>query len=71
MTDCKARRCNDQMLCECGLAWDIKEPPPVTCPAAQEFLSTLKHPTVVGSIGPDGPSVRLRLAEALRKVIDE
>jgi len=27
---CKAYRFNDQMLCSCGIAWDINEPDPHT-----------------------------------------
>lgn len=29
---CKARRVNDQMLCECGLAWDVADSEPPECP---------------------------------------
>jgi hypothetical protein len=28
---CKARQCNEQMLCECGLAWDVNDPEPPGC----------------------------------------
>lgn len=28
---CKARQHSDQMLCECGLGWDINDPEPPTC----------------------------------------
>ena len=32
MTDCKAKRCNDEMHCgKCGLVWDIKDPEPPRC----------------------------------------
>lgn len=29
---CKARRVNDQMMCECGLAWDVADTEPPECP---------------------------------------
>lgn len=32
MTNCKARQYSDQMLCECGLAWDVNDPEPPECP---------------------------------------
>jgi len=28
---CKARQYSDQMLCECGLAWDVNDPDPPEC----------------------------------------
>ena len=28
---CKAVRCNDQMMCQCGLAWDVDDPEPPEC----------------------------------------
>jgi len=30
-TNCKARQHSDQMLCECGLGWDMNDPEPPTC----------------------------------------
>lgn len=29
---CGARQYSDQMLCECGLAWDTNDPEPPACP---------------------------------------
>ena len=29
---CKARRVNDQMMCECGLTWDVADSEPPRCP---------------------------------------
>ncbi len=29
--DCKARQHSDQMLCECGLGWDVNDPDPPVC----------------------------------------
>ena len=29
---CNARRVNDQMMCECGLAWDVADDEPPECP---------------------------------------
>lgn len=29
---CKARRMNDEMQCECGLTWDMKDDDPPACP---------------------------------------
>lgn len=28
---CHARQCNDQMMCKCGLAWDVNDPEPPVC----------------------------------------
>lgn len=28
---CKAKQYNDQMLCECGLAWDVNDPDRPPC----------------------------------------
>lgn len=33
MSNCKARQYSDQMLCACGLAWDVNDPEPPECPA--------------------------------------
>lgn len=33
MSNCKARQYSDQMLCQCGLAWDTNDPEPPECPA--------------------------------------
>lgn len=33
MSNCKARRYSDQMMCECGLAWDMNDPEPPACRA--------------------------------------
>lgn len=30
-TDCRARQHSDQMLCECGLGWDVNDPEPPPC----------------------------------------
>lgn len=30
---CRARQHSDQMLCECGLAWDVNDPDPPDCRA--------------------------------------
>jgi len=29
--NCKARRYGDQMMCECGLAWDVDDSEPPVC----------------------------------------
>lgn len=29
---CSARRQGDQMMCRCGLAWDLNDPDPPQCP---------------------------------------
>lgn len=29
---CGAYQCSDQMLCPCGLAWDVNDPEPPRCP---------------------------------------
>lgn len=31
MSNCKARQYSDQMLCKCGLAWDVNDPDPPEC----------------------------------------
>lgn len=31
MTTCKATQHSDQMMCPCGLAWDVNDPEPPTC----------------------------------------
>lgn len=31
---CRARQHGDQMLCECGLAWDVNDPDPPDCRAS-------------------------------------
>lgn len=31
MGNCKAQRYGDQMMCVCGLAWDVKDPDQPTC----------------------------------------
>jgi hypothetical protein len=33
---CKARQYSDQMQCPCGLAWDVNDPEPPTCPNTEE-----------------------------------
>lgn len=35
-TTCKARQYNDQMLCRCGLAWDVNDPEPPACPCEEQ-----------------------------------
>ena len=32
LTHCSAIRCNDQMICKCGLQWDVDDPEPPECP---------------------------------------
>ena len=31
MTDCKAYQASDQMICPCGLQWDVNDPEPPQC----------------------------------------
>lgn len=43
---CKARQHSDQMLCECGLGWDINDPDPPECrkgAVAKQELSAIRH----------------------------
>lgn len=35
-SNCNARQYSDQMLCRCGLAWDMNDPEPPVCRAADE-----------------------------------
>lgn len=38
---CKARQYSDQMMCQCGLAWDVNDPEPPACPSeVQQWNST-------------------------------
>lgn len=39
MSRCKARQYSDQMLCQCGLAWDVNDPDPPECRVSQPVLS--------------------------------
>lgn len=43
---CKARQHSDQMLCECGLGWDMNDPDPPQCrktAVATQELSTIRQ----------------------------
>ncbi|EPH1213580.1 hypothetical protein R2389_003534 [Pseudomonas aeruginosa] len=51
MTSCKARQHSDQILCECGLGWDVNDPDPPQCPKLAESTWTLVKPSQVAAIG--------------------
>lgn len=36
MNNCKARQYNDQMMCPCGLAWDVGDEDAPVCPQEKE-----------------------------------
>lgn len=38
---CNARRVNDQMMCECGLAWDVADDEPPVCPRDEVLAPTI------------------------------
>lgn len=40
MASCKARQYSDQMMCECGLQWDMNDPEPPECRAVAQTPST-------------------------------
>jgi hypothetical protein len=40
---CKARQFSDQMLCECGLAWDVNDPDPPECLVSKVVLEPTPH----------------------------
>lgn len=33
---CDARQYSDQMMCSCGLSWDVNDPDPPNCPAGRK-----------------------------------
>lgn len=39
MSRCKARQFSDQMVCQCGLAWDMNDPDPPPCRVNQPVLT--------------------------------
>ncbi|ENG0046379.1 hypothetical protein ACUOA7_001912 [Pseudomonas aeruginosa] len=51
MTSCKARQHSDQILCECGLGWDVNDPDPPQCPKLAESTWTPVKPSQVAAIG--------------------
>lgn len=36
MSKCQATQHNDQFMCPCGLAWDVNDPDPPTCPSTKQ-----------------------------------
>ncbi len=61
MSKCKARQYSDQMLCVCGLAWDVNDPEPPECRSPE--AKTDRHVRNAG----EGPEVLRRLRRELRK----
>lgn len=61
--DCKARQYSDQMMCACGLAWDVNDIDPPECQGMGKFnspivaahsivdiVSTVNTDTMVGQV---------------------
>lgn len=49
---CQATQHSDQMLCSCGLAWDVNDPEPPTCPATkQEARASISAPVAPIPLG--------------------
>ena len=46
MSDCRAVRVNDQMICPCGRQWDVTDPEPPAC-AAQADMAHVAPPIAV------------------------
>lgn len=45
MATCRARQFNDQMVCRCGLAWDMNDPDPPECRIDRPVLTRQERGT--------------------------